>query len=474
MMALAALAFTACDDESYNDWALPQSNSQEAAQSVAVKVDGASVVNYEAIEDDDALVSVFTPTVSSSSASKTTYSIVFNNGTIIAVNEEGKVRAGDLKEVVIAQYGRAPEKRTLEGTVNALVDIDGVTTLVKNPVTIEAQLTAPVIESAYYYVGSANGWSDSDKTYVFKRADETKSVYDDPIFTVTIPASFDAEKPTERVDEWFKIAPESAYGAENFWDNLIGAETDGCSDLKATLVTTKPQAFSQPKTDGALYYQLTLNMMEYTITVTPLAFEEWIYAPGNPKWDPETAAALRSPDSDGVYSGYVYLDGEFKFTKHRNWKDGEYNAKTFSDWATGIAPADPTFSSDNTNIKAETAGLYKVTVDVANGIFEATLTTWGIVGPAQDGGWDADTDMTWDATENAYVYTGALKAGEFKFRANDGWDINLGGTNDDLVAGGANLTIATDGNYVVKLYPCRNNSEKIYCTVTAQKVCKSS
>ena len=50
----------------------------------------------------------------------------------------------------------------------------------------------------------------------------------------------------------------------------------------------------------------------------------------------------------------------------------------------------------------------------------------------------------------------------WKFRVNGGWDINLGGSLNNLTAGGDNLTVA--GN-TVKLYPTRKTKDNIYCTV---------
>jgi hypothetical protein len=75
--------------------------------------------------------------------------------------------------------------------------------------------------------------------------------------------------------------------------------------------------------------------------------------------------------------------------------------------------------------------------------------------------------MTWNAADETWTITTALSAGELKFRANDGWDINLGGdSTDDLVENGANLQIAEAGTYTITLYASRATSDKIYCTLT--------
>ena len=61
--------------------------------------------------------------------------------------------------------------------------------------------------------------------------------------------------------------------------------------------------------------------------------------------------------------------------------------------------------------------------------------------------------MEYDEATNTYTWTGDLGAGEFKFRANDGWDINLGGSLDDLSQNGSNIAIAEAGNYTIVLTP---------------------
>ncbi len=82
-----------------------------------------------------------------------------------------------------------------------------------------------------------------------------------------------------------------------------------------------------------------------------------------------------------------------------------------------------------------------------------SVNRWGIIGDAQ-GSWGDDTDMTWDAVNNVFTVTlDLVSSGSFKFRANDGWDVNYGGDLDNLTAGGDNITIESDGNYTVTFDP---------------------
>lgn len=82
-----------------------------------------------------------------------------------------------------------------------------------------------------------------------------------------------------------------------------------------------------------------------------------------------------------------------------------------------------------------------------------TAYRWGLIGDATPGGWDTDTDMTWDAANNVFTVTLNLVAGTYKFRANDGWDVNYGGDINALSAGGDNISVAEDGNYTVTFDP---------------------
>lgn len=458
-LALATLAFTACvDDESYDDWSSAQHNENTTDDQLAnVKFSAAQVsaIDFATLEDVDS-VTIFTVSNSvdavDASALKTTYKVILGNSSEEIEATTGKVATETLRSAIETAFGKSPVQRDLAATVVAYNTWNGVTARNTSDITITATLTAPEIEDAYYYIGATNGWSATDQTYKFTRADESVSVYDDPVFTCVVPAPFATDETTgetARVDNWFKIAPASAYKLEDFWSGkILGSATDGDESLKVSLINDGAQACKQPATDGALMYKITLNMMEYTMTIEPISYNEYIYVPGNGQgWAPASAPAIRSANSDGVYVGYAVMNGDFKFTKERNWDGGEYNSGSFSTYGDGFAA-----STDGGNISCTgEAGIYYLSADVANGSISGVLCNFGLIGPAQAGGWDSDSDMTFDATTNTYTWTGDLAAGEFKFRANDGWDINLGGSLDDLVANGSNLSIAEAGNYTIVL-----------------------
>ena len=464
-LSLAALTMTACDDESYNDWASPVQNPQEEyAEGISLTLQPTATVDYATLTEES--VQLFVPTLEleDTTAVLSHYELVLGESapTALEVTNDGWASAEELNAVVVANYGRAPYLREIPATVTAYVTARNLTLKTSATVTVSAQLVAPVIEEAYYLVGTCNGWSDSDQTFKFEH-NPANNVYDDPIFTLMFAASVDATT-GERVDEWFKIAPASAYENGNFWESLLGAEMNGDESSKAALVSTDPQAFCQKATDGAMYYKMQLNMMDYTIEITPLSFEEYIYVPGNHQgWNPETAPALYGPAYDGVYKGFSYLNGDFKFTRVRGWSS-EYNSSHFINYTgAGLAP-----STDGSNITASEPGFYMLEVDVQAQSLKATATSWGLIGSATAGGWDTDSDMTWDATDESFNFTGELAAGEVKFRANDGWDLNFGGELDNLTEGGANIAIAEAGTYQIKLFLTRKASNQITCTIVKQ------
>lgn len=186
------------------------------------------------------------------------------------------------------------------------------------------------------------------------------------------------------------------------------------------------------------------------VTITPFQPGEieypMLYTPGNHQgWAPADAAPIYSVANDGVYTGYVYLDGEFKFTAEPSWDGTNYG-----DGGGGSLSTDGGAGNMTTP-----AGYYYVTVNTNALTYKLEKREWGVIGDATPGGWDADTDMIYDPSDKLLKVDITLTAGTIKFRANDGWDINLGlaegGTMEDpLAMGGADIPV-TAGDYRVIL-----------------------
>lgn len=187
-----------------------------------------------------------------------------------------------------------------------------------------------------------------------------------------------------------------------------------------------------------------------TVKVTP--FDDTVefpkmYVPGDYQgWNPANdKTVLVSEKFDNKFKGFVHILGgsrEFKFTEGPNW-DNNY----------GDTGADNKLEKDGDNIKVAADGTYEINVDLTAKTYTiGAVKLWGIVGSATNGGWDSDTPMNvFDKTTNSLKITTDLKAGEFKFRANNNWDNNFGGSNGVLTAGGPNIAVAAAGNYTITL-----------------------
>ena len=377
-----------------------------------------------------------------------------NGSTTLNACEEGKVKTAELQTAIETAYGKRPEERTFDAIVYANIMSNGQASLIKAETTVSAIPVAPQISQHYYLIGAPSAWDPTCVTMPFNHSD--KDVYEDPIFTIVFPIT-DGET-------WFAVTDDITV-EKNDWKQVFGcAEGNGNNGAEGSLKRrsdlTDDGSFKVVVDGDAKFIKMTLNMMEYTYKIEKLNFAEFIYVPGNHQgWAPDKAPALQSPAFDGVYVGYTYLNGNFKFTKERNW-NAEYN---FNDFATKDAIF---FNNDGSNINISEEGFYQIKADVASSNLSAVKTTWGIIGPAQAGGWDADTDMTWNAEDESWTATLDLAADEFKFRANDGWTINVGGSFDNLTQDGGNMKVAEAGTYEVKLFLTRSTSDKMYCTIT--------
>ena len=335
---------------------------------------------------------------------------------------------------------------------------------------IVATLTAPEIEAAYYYVGTTNGWSSTDQTYKFTRADESVSVYDDPVFTCVVPAPYKTDETTGeqvRDDNWFKIAPASAYSLEDFWSGkLLGSATDGDESLEVNLINEGANSLKQPATDGALKYKITINMMEYTMTIEAINFSEYYYYAGDyTSWQSNAQPLLG--DGAGSYTGYYYIKKAdnsstwgFKFT------DGIGDAaKTWYGDA-----GDGKVSTSGGNCTPDADGFYKINLNLDQNTYALTaISSISLIGAAVNGdtSWGTDADMTFNVETGVWEYEGALTAGEFKFRADHDWALSWGGSDASQLTSqnGANLSVAEAGTYKVTFKP-NCDGQGVY-TITA-------
>jgi hypothetical protein len=328
------------------------------------------------------------------------------------------------------------------------------------------------VEPAYYYVGASNGWSDTDKTYVFTNGGADP--FENPVYTCVVPAPFNEDG--TRADNWFKIAPESAYTSGNFWGNLFGVANNGDTSTTGELAFGDVGAFNQPASDGALYYRISINPKEMTYEITPLSFNEYIWEAGvNNDWG-AIAQPLYCANQDGVYTGFFYAQdadwsggmGAFKFTgAFNNWNNGNYGTGTINaDGLSGTLIDD----GGSGNVLVE-PGFYRADVNLANMTYSLVrINSIFVVGSAVNNDWDTGVQMTYNIAERCWECTTTLNEGQIKFKGNGTWDSidgNWGGTLDNIINGSNdNIDVPVTGKVKIKFYPTCDT--KSYATITAE------
>ena len=372
--------------------------------------------------------------------------------------------------------GTKGESEDLSGTMDFRYNLGGdhsfhVQNAKKIRITLNMMDYSYVIEPVniaenYYLIGGPGDWSaDAAMTMPFSHSN--KDVFEDPVFTYTFEG--------KGGDMWFAFGDKEAIDAvaAGDWNNLFGTKgesTDLSGSFDRRYNLGGDHSFC---VDGkAKMYRFTINMADMTYTIAPLTFNDYIWEAGvNNNWGSE-AQPLYCANQDGVYVGFFYAQdadwsdgkGAFKFTGAFNdWGQGNYGTGTIADDGLSGTLIDDGGSG---NCLA-TPGFYKATVDLSGMTYSLIpISGIGIVGPAQAGSWDSDTDLTYNPETRAWEGTIDLAADEFKFRANDSWDINWGGSVDNLTQDGPNLKIAEAGKYFIQFWAlCETKS---YCTITKQ------
>lgn len=445
--------------EDYTDWGNPQSNPKEEAVSFGNgSVTPVDVINLADVKTEKVKVASIVAPTSSNAAYTPTYKINIG-GRAFDIDAEGNMAKADLVNYIVDKFGKRPTERDIDATLDAWVS-NGVTAVkmaTSEKFQIKAIPEAPVIDEGYYLVGDmfgVNGWNTISDKQTFKHSD--KDVYEDPIFTITFE--------TTKADQYWKIIPKANVDAGNTDASaagVVGPKVDGEDSMKGLLTNGDAKAGKIAK---AGKYKLTIDMMDYSYTLEEVNYNPFIYFIGSTDgWKSNDQKLALVDDAKGVYTGYVYLADpnaaglQFKFQRVAGSWDNEINAGTFNTFSDAATP------NENGNIGVNAGeGVYYFDVNLGEGTIKATkVETMGIIG--QFNGWSSDAVMTWNAEEYCFEATKVgVTADGWKFRVNGGWDINLGGSLNNLTAGGDNITVA--GN-TVKLYPTRKTNDNIYCTV---------
>lgn len=448
--------------EDYTDWGTPQSNPQEEAVSFGKgSVTPVDVINLADVKTEKVKVASIVAPTSSNASYTPTYKINIG-GRAFDIDAEGNMAKADLVNYIVDKFGKRPTERDIDATLDAWVS-NGATAVkmaTSETFQVKAIPEAPVIEEGYYLVGDmfttddVDGWT-KEVAKAFNHSD--KDVYEDPVFTV----SFE----TTKADQYWKIIPKKNIDADDLWAaGVVGPKVDGDDSMTGALTNGDAKAGKIAK---AGKYKLTINMMDYTYTIEEVNYDPFIYFIGSTDgWKSSDQKLALVDDAKGVYTGFVYIADpngagfEFKFQRKPNSWDNAIGASNFVTFKG--AAIDPQ-SGNNLGVNGG-VGVYYIDANLSEGTIEATkVETMGLIGKFQE--WDEtkDVPMTWNAEEYCFEVTNAgVTADGWKFRMNKKWDVNLGGSLNNLTAGGSDIKVA--GN-TVKLYPTRKTKDNIYCTV---------
>ncbi len=264
----------------------------------------------------------------------------------------------------------------------------------------------------FWVVGTYNGWDNSDnaKYIISSESSSTAEGY------VYFPAA-----------GAFKLCTDHSWdNTHTFGDNGAGALTNPGSDIVVSAA-------------GYYWIKASLADMTYSILKT-----EWgVIGSASPNgWNDEVALTYNT--SAQTWEGVIHLTAaEFKFRANHNW---DYNY--------GSSTGDQNLNAGGSNIPVAVESDYQITLNlsVANA-YTYTAYRWGLIGSATPGGWDDDSNMTWDAANSRFTVTVNLVVGKIKFRANDDWGVNYGGDINALTAGGSDIDVTVDGNYTITFDP---------------------
>ena len=447
LAVLASVSLASCNGD-YDDWAQPQHNPQEAS---AAKYGITFTAGPEAecnMPDEDGVINLVT--VNSTDANVTGYTLkdLKVNGEAIKgeiVGNNIQVDATELEKILCTQNkSRASVARDINVESKVSVNLaSGDAVAINNVGTTTAKLTptpTPAIdENGYYMLGEVNGndWDATSPVWMTKMSD---GVYQ---LKVT----------TKKDKNYFKFYEGSKFVSGD-WNainsGVMGCEKDGCEDASGTIYYTG-DSWGSPQTmvivgTGTWIVTLDMNNLKYTVGKPVL------YMKGDANgWD---GYDYLSGDDGVHFTGFMYLNQNgFKFTTAPDWSGTGYGANF------DTAP-----NAGNIVMK-EDPGYYKVDVDLSAKTYTLTpITTIGIIGAATPGGWDADTDLTYNAEERCWEVKGIeLKAGECKFRANDAWAMQWGYDGEKFVfsTNAPQVQFVPEaGTYDIKLYAWANGYAK--------------
>lgn len=242
---------------------------------------------------------------------------------------------------------------------------------------------------------------------------------------------------------------------------------------------------------GAAFNVATAGL--YKVTYDALTNESVLYDISKAGIIGDASPAGWSGDTDLPLSGAITKDGAawqgkditlrqgaWKFRFNCRWSLDRRTTNTdfkpesgyqmFTNFGGTVADLKTGNDSGNIPVTTATEGIYTIDLKwTPKDGFKATITKtgevpvvtfdpnnykFGLIGDATAKAWDADRNFHYkkDGTTHKWVGVFTLLADkEYKFRANDAWDFNLGGDLANLTKGGANIKSPGAGAYYIVL-----------------------
>lgn len=412
-----ALAFASCGN-TYEEWAAPQGNEQEAAKTVNMTLAEAPAINFATLNTDS--VQLFAPTMKVEDPATNVYTVTLFNADKskskqIKAYADGKVKASELEEAFIDLWGRRPQQRDVALHVEAFTTVNGMS--IKNEGNTTAKITpdSPVLENHYYYMGTNNAWSKTDKSLELQNGGG--DLYDDPVISIIIPSAKNADN-TIAAENTFKIIPQSAYdrGTATFFDgNIIGVAANGAEGMSGSFVVGKndevANAFKINQTaHPGKYYKIELNLLEKTYNITAMNDPELFLTGSNYGWGGTWVPLVPVHSTTDTFWKIIYLHAneEIKFAPQAGWSNDFGSQATINDQAgAGI-------TDNGGNIKVANAGWYLLVV--VNGsarkvsFLRPEVYLMGSTAPVNNWTIDSHNAFTIPTTDNGEFISPAIAA----------------------------------------------------------------
>lgn len=458
LMGAMALSLFSCQDEKTS--AIPQSNPQLPVMSAdALVVDAKLPANLDLTALDKADQNIIVGDLVSCTNFPEGYELklvgevgrqaeFINVGTIdLSLSEDSLIytNADDFEAAYVKAMGKSAKAKevyfrilayAVNGTSEARLGGADVYWADAKATVLPYDLQI-IIEDAYGLLGTVNEWSVPGAVMLNHSG---LNVYDDPVFS----HYFDIKAGEAKSGWWWKLVPQSTIAAGDWVDApsaQFGVATNGDEALSGDLLPMRisdeeryePQA-GCIKEAGLFNFVADMENQTYEfVKACDILYLNGAYN----AFDWNEAARLISVD-ENIYFGFAELQGDFKLYGQPDYEGIIYGK--------GLGPQG--IKLDGGNISITKAGFYMFVANIEEGQMpREIITSLGLIGAHND--WSAQDNLTPSADFLTWTGTVTLN-GEYKIRMNDNWDLNLGGSPDFLVAGGANMT-AEPGTYDVTL-----------------------